>query len=134
MLYEVDEWHARPRKVRQKLARHRRGSEAYLDLLPDLSVELEWLKLKAESAALTLEEYEESLPDGDCAAVRYVPPAPTFSSSAPVADHISSWSDLPWVSMVTMATKSRASNCHMASGTPSSSSRWTPVTRTRQRA
>ena len=61
-----------------------------LDLLPDLSVELEWLKLKAESTALTLEEYEESLPDGDCAAVRYVPPAPTFSSSAPVADHISS--------------------------------------------
>ncbi len=65
MLDEVDEWHARVRKVRHKLARLKRGSEPYLDLLPDLSVELEWLKLKAESAALTLDEYEESLPDED---------------------------------------------------------------------
>jgi hypothetical protein len=37
------------------------------------------------------------------------PPAPTFSSSAPVFSHISSCSELPWASMVTMAGKSRAS-------------------------
>ena len=63
MTREAEEWHARFWRVRPKLARHKRGSKAYHDLLPELSVELEWLKLKAESAALTLDEYEESLPE-----------------------------------------------------------------------
>src|SRR5208283_4026394 len=48
---------------------------------------------------------------------------PTFSSSAPVEAATSACRELPCESMVTMAGKSRASNTHMASGTPSSSSR-----------
>ncbi|PYV29605.1 MAG: hypothetical protein DMG22_22555 [Acidobacteria bacterium] len=63
MTREAEEWHARFWRVRPRLARHKRGREAYLDLLPDLSVELEWLKLKAQSAALSLDEYKESQPD-----------------------------------------------------------------------
>jgi hypothetical protein len=65
ILDEVDEWYGRVHKIRHKLSRLRRGSAAYLDLLPDLEVELGVLKRKAEWAARTLEEYEESLPDED---------------------------------------------------------------------
>jgi predicted nucleic acid-binding Zn-ribbon protein len=63
LLDEVDEWYARVRKVRQRLERHRPGSEPYLDLLPDLETELDALKLKVEHAHQALEEFEESLPD-----------------------------------------------------------------------
>jgi hypothetical protein len=65
LLDELDEWHARVRKIRHKLARHRPGSEAYLDLLPDLETELDALRLKVEHAHQALEEYEDSLPDND---------------------------------------------------------------------
>jgi hypothetical protein len=65
ILDEVDEWYGRVRQIRTKLARLKRGSPAYLDLLPDLEVELGVLKNKADWAARALEEYEESLPDDD---------------------------------------------------------------------
>jgi len=65
LLDEVDEYYGRVRKVREKLRRHRPGSEAYLDLLPDLEVELEVLKVKVDHAHQALEEFEESLPESD---------------------------------------------------------------------
>jgi hypothetical protein len=61
----VDEWYARVHKIRQKLGRLRRGSEAYLDLLPDLWVELDVLTRKAQYAAEILDEYMESLPEDE---------------------------------------------------------------------
>lgn len=65
LLDEVDEYYRRVRKVRDKLRRHRPGGEAYLDLLPDLEVELNILKVKVEHAHQALEEFEESLPESD---------------------------------------------------------------------
>jgi len=43
----------------------RRGSEAYLKLLPDLEVALDVLRSKAQHAHEALEEFEESLTDTD---------------------------------------------------------------------
>jgi hypothetical protein len=65
LLDEVDEWYARVQKIRQKLVPLPRGSEAYLDLLPDLDVELDTLRLKTQHALEALEEFEDSLPDSD---------------------------------------------------------------------
>ncbi len=62
---EVDEWYSRVHKIRQKMGRLKRGSEAYQDLLADLWVELDWLTMKAEAAAASIDEYQDSLPDGD---------------------------------------------------------------------
>ena len=64
-LDEVEEYSEYVREIRRKLKKHSPESDAYLELLADLWVKLDWLKLKAESAALLLEEYEESLPDED---------------------------------------------------------------------
>jgi hypothetical protein len=63
LLDEVDEWYHRFHKVRQKLNRTSRGSEAYLDVLPDLEVEPDLLRIKVEHAHEGLEEFEESLTD-----------------------------------------------------------------------
>jgi len=52
-----------------------------------------------------------------------LPAAPTFFNSAPVVASTSACSEFPCESMVTMAGKSFASKTHIASGTPSSSSR-----------
>ncbi len=60
-LDEVDEWYGRVRKIRQKLSRMHRGSEAYLNILPDLLVQVDVLKRKAECAAEVLEAFEDSL-------------------------------------------------------------------------
>jgi hypothetical protein len=71
---EVDEWYGRLQKIRQKLGRLQRGSEAYLDLLPDLWTEADVLgrsppspsrcrPAKAQYAAEMLDEFEESLTD-----------------------------------------------------------------------
>jgi hypothetical protein len=60
---EVDEWYGRVQKIRQKLGRLQRGSEAYLDLLPDLWTEADVLSRKAQYAAEMLDEFEESLTD-----------------------------------------------------------------------
>jgi len=48
ILDEVDEWYGRVRTLRQKLSRLKRGSSAYLDVLPELELELGVLKYKAE--------------------------------------------------------------------------------------
>ncbi len=62
---EVEEWYGRVQKIRQKMARVKRGCDAYQDLLADLWVELDWLKMKAEVAAEAIDEYQESLPEDD---------------------------------------------------------------------
>jgi len=62
---EVDEWYQRVHGVRQKLAKLKRGSEAYLDLLSDLWVEADVLSRKAAQAAEALDEFQESLRDAD---------------------------------------------------------------------
>ena len=63
LLDEVDEWYGRVQRIRHKLAPLRRGSDAYLDLLPDLDVELDTLRLKTQHALEALEEFEDSLPE-----------------------------------------------------------------------
>jgi len=60
---EVDEWYGRVHRVRQRLGRLKRGSEPYLDLLPDLWTEVDVLGRKAQYAAEMLDEFEESLTD-----------------------------------------------------------------------
>ncbi len=65
LLDEVDEWYGRVQEIRQKLVPLGRGSEAYLDLLPDLDVELDTLRLKTQHALEALEEFEDSLPETD---------------------------------------------------------------------
>ncbi len=60
---EVDEWYGRVHKMRRRLGRLQRGSEAYLDLLPDLWTEVDVLGRKAQYAAEMLDEFEESLTD-----------------------------------------------------------------------
>jgi hypothetical protein len=65
LLDEVDEWYGRVHGIRQKLASLRPGSDEYLDLLPDLDVELDTLRLKTQHALEALEEFEDSLPDSD---------------------------------------------------------------------
>jgi len=57
MLDEVEEYSRAVEGVRRKLKRHKPGSPPYHDLLPDLSVQLDVLRLKAEHAFQALEEY-----------------------------------------------------------------------------
>jgi hypothetical protein len=63
LVNEVEEWSDRVHKVRQKMSHVKRGSDAYQDLLSELWVELDWLKMKAEVAADAIDEYHESLPE-----------------------------------------------------------------------
>ena len=65
LLDEVDESCGRVQDIRQRLERLPRASEAYLDLLPDLEVELDTLRLKTQHALEALEEFEDSLPESD---------------------------------------------------------------------
>ena len=65
LLDEVDESYGQVQDIRQRLAPLPRGSEAYLDLLPDLDVELDTLRLKAQHALEALKESEDSLPESD---------------------------------------------------------------------
>ncbi len=65
LLGEVAECYRPFEKLRQKLSRLRRGSEAYLDLLAELEVAAEVLRTKAEHAGLAIEEFAESLPETD---------------------------------------------------------------------
>ena len=60
---EVDEWYGRVHRIRQRLGSLKRGSEPYLDLLPDLWTEVDVLGRKAQYAAEMLDEFEESLTD-----------------------------------------------------------------------
>ena len=50
-------------RMMNRLERHKSGSPSYHDLLPELAVQLDVLKLKTEHAAQALEAYEESLPE-----------------------------------------------------------------------
>jgi reverse gyrase len=63
LIVEVEEWYERVRKIRQKMTCVERGSDPYQDLLSELWVELEWLKMKAEVAADAIDD--ESLPEDD---------------------------------------------------------------------
>ena len=60
---EVDERHRRVHRIRQRLGRLKRGSEPYLDLLPDLWTEVDVLRRNAQYAAEMLNGFEESLTD-----------------------------------------------------------------------
>jgi hypothetical protein len=62
---EAEEWSGRVQKIRQKIKRVKRESEPYQDLLSELSVELFWLKMKAEVAAEAIDEYQDSLPEDE---------------------------------------------------------------------
>ena len=63
-LDEVEECAGNIIELRRKLKRLKPGSEAYHDLLPDLWVQLEVLSPKIKHALQFLDEYEESLSDG----------------------------------------------------------------------
>jgi len=62
---EVEESFERLQKVRRRLGHLKRGSEAYLDLLPELEVQVDVLRSKAEHAHEALEAFEDSLPEGN---------------------------------------------------------------------
>ena len=61
LIVEVEEWYERVRKIPQKVAAVEHGSDQ--DLLSELWVELDWLKMKAEVAADAIDD--ESLPEDD---------------------------------------------------------------------
>jgi hypothetical protein len=65
LIVDVEEWYERIRKIRQKMSGVKRGTDPYQDLLSELSVYLDWLKMKAEVAAEAIDEYHESLPEDD---------------------------------------------------------------------
>jgi hypothetical protein len=65
LVAEVEQWYERVREVRQKMSRLKLGSEGYQDLLSELWVELDWLKMKAEVAADAIDAYQESLPEDE---------------------------------------------------------------------
>ena len=65
LIAEVEEWSGRVHKIRQKMSRVKREGDPYQDLLSELSVELFWLKMKAEVAAEAIDEYHESLPEDE---------------------------------------------------------------------
>jgi hypothetical protein len=50
-------------RMMNRLERHKSGSPSFHDLLPELAVKLDVLKVKTEHAAQAFEEYEESLPE-----------------------------------------------------------------------
>jgi len=65
LIVDVEEWYERLRKIRRKMSGVKRGTDPYQDLLSQLWVELEWLKMKAEVAAEAIDEYHESLPEDE---------------------------------------------------------------------
>jgi len=65
LIGEVEEWSERVRSLREKMKGLERESDPYQDLLSELSVELFWLKMKAEVAVEAIDEYHESLPEDD---------------------------------------------------------------------
>ena len=65
LIEEVEEWSGRVHRICRKMSRVKRESDSYQDLLSELSVQLDWLKMKAEAAADAIDEYHESLPEDD---------------------------------------------------------------------
>jgi hypothetical protein len=62
-LDEVEEYAREVAACRRNLQRHGLASPAYHDLLPELSVQLDVLRLKATHASEALEEYLDLLPE-----------------------------------------------------------------------
>jgi hypothetical protein len=65
LLNEVQEWASHVDRIRGRMTRKSPGSEAYLEHLVDLNVELNWLEEKAKHAGLAIEEFLDSLPEED---------------------------------------------------------------------
>ena len=65
MLDDVEEYAHAVEALRRDLKRYKVGSPAYYDLLPDLCVQLDVLRLKVEHALEALDEYEDSLPEDE---------------------------------------------------------------------
>ena len=65
LIVDVEEWYERIRTIRQKMKDTERGTDPYQDLLSELSVYLDWLKMKAEVAVEAIDEYHESLPEDE---------------------------------------------------------------------
>jgi O-phosphoseryl-tRNA(Cys) synthetase len=65
LLDDVEEYARAVEVLHRTLQRYKSGSPSYHDLLPELTVQLDVLKLKAEHATQALEEYEESLPESE---------------------------------------------------------------------
>jgi len=63
ILDEVDEYYGHVSRIRQRMHRQKRGSEPYLELLAELSVEVSVLKNKAAWAVEVIERFEDSLSD-----------------------------------------------------------------------
>lgn len=64
-LDDVEEWLERVSAIRKKMHRARAGSESYIDHLPALTVDLNWLKEKSQSALNVIEEFLDSLPEDE---------------------------------------------------------------------
>jgi hypothetical protein len=64
-LQEVDEYLEKFQKLRNRLSRLRPGSDAYLNLLPDVEVALDVPRSKPEHAHEALEIFEDTLIDAD---------------------------------------------------------------------
>ena len=65
LIVDVEEWYERIRKIRQKMSGVKRGTDPCQNLLSELSVYLDWLKMKAGVAAEAIDEYHESLPEDE---------------------------------------------------------------------
>jgi hypothetical protein len=63
MLDEVQEYAGEVAASRRRLKQQETGSPAYHELLPELSVQVDVLKLKAEHASQALDQYMDSLPE-----------------------------------------------------------------------
>jgi hypothetical protein len=61
LIVDVEEWYERILAIRQKMSSVNRGTDSYQDLLSELFVYLDWLKMKAEVDAEAIDEYQESL-------------------------------------------------------------------------
>ena len=65
LIEDVEEWYERIREIRQKMSGVKLESDSYQGHLSELSVYLDWLKMKAEAAAEAIDEYRESLPEDE---------------------------------------------------------------------
>jgi hypothetical protein len=65
LIVDVEEWYERIRKIRQRMRATEPGTDPYQELLSELSVYLDWLKMKAEVAVEAIDEYHESLPEDE---------------------------------------------------------------------
>jgi hypothetical protein len=62
---EVQAWASRVNEIRDKMSRLQLGSQPWVDLLPGLNVELDWLEEKSKHAAQAIDEFIDGLPDDE---------------------------------------------------------------------